>query len=272
MFTKLVYDDVQSVVLWWPMIWLLMISFDDAYSYTQLLSKESQPSPVFFDRSHQQTITHLENETNRLKTIQILRPQSVVGEMVLLVFLCWSHFTERAWPSHFSSWTSDHPHLTTCCAASLSTPVLCPAGFVWPLLWHLRRKFVSSCICRWSFFCCSSQCFSSEVKLLQLFVSLVSLLQESDPQLLCFSRAPFEPQLSHQWDLCWHTFSSTSWTLALISRRAFANWLAFSCAFWALIFPCRRAFYSFPTFAVFLLLVLLNFNTRRVLRIVGLTW
>ena len=47
MFTKLAYDDVQSVVLWWPMILLLIITFGDAQPYIQLLSKGSQPSPSF---------------------------------------------------------------------------------------------------------------------------------------------------------------------------------------------------------------------------------
>lgn len=61
-----------------------------------------------------------------------------------------------------------------------------------------QRRNTFSCFCWWSILCCCSRCFRAEVKFLQLFLSLISFLQETDPQLVCYHQHPWSPRLFNE--------------------------------------------------------------------------
>ncbi len=123
---------------------------------------------------------------------KILLPHNVGGEIVLLVFhsLLGSGM-DRAWLSNFSSWTfcprSSSLVVILLCFFSHSSSVSCRVCLTSSVA--LRRE-IFSCFCRWSIFFCSSLCLRAKVKFLQLLLSLISLFQESVPQLVRYLEHP----------------------------------------------------------------------------------
>lgn len=165
------------------------------------------------------------DKTSQGQFKEISACHSVVGEIVLLAFNCWGQaWKELGYPTFvlglFVSF--DHPAWTPCCSASLSTHVVSPAGFVWPLLlpWGGRSSPPVPADFRSS---AAPHCAS------QLVSERHFSYSGAYPPAGLLSWAPSETKFSHQWDLyrC-NIFSSTSWTLVFSFGRAFSTGPAFS--------------------------------------------
>lgn len=190
--------------------------------------------------------------------------------MVLLVFLCWSHFTERAWLSHFSSWSSDHPHNMLCC-------------FFCPLQLCVLQGLFDLFFGPWGG---SSSPLVSADDRSSAAPHSASVLKSSYSSCLWASFLFFKrvtPSCS--------AISSTLWASAVSSMRSLlahllqhllnssfdfqesiCQLISFLLCLLSLDLLLQESFLLISHICRPLTSVLLNFNTRRVLRIVGLTW